>query len=151
MTIEGFARLHNFHESELDYRGRPIISKCSLIKLDLITRLDKSVSLAKEHYGRDRGKFKIHDFVLDKHSENSKHYTGEAVDGHFYGLSLYESVLIGMIAGFTGIGYYPEANTPFVHFDIREQDYITTWLYIHDEYVYDFDIFTERLLMEADK
>ena len=149
MKIEEFKNLRNFHISELDYRGRPIISKLSLVKSSLMYRLDEAVGFAKQEYGKDQGKFRIHCIVLDEHSENSKHYTGEAVDGHFSGLSLYEMVMIGMKAGFTGIGYYPDANTKFVHFDIREQDHISTWLFIHGEYVYDYDIFTERLLMEA--
>lgn len=150
MQIEDFYKLSNFHVNELDIKNRPIISKISRIKLKLMTRLDKAVIIAKESFGIEAGQFIIHCIMLGEHSKGSKHNTGEAVDGHFRGLNLYQSVMVGFKAGFHGIGYYIWWNSTGVHFDIRNQSHISTWASLEKgEYIYDYDTFCDRLLIEG--
>lgn len=151
MKIDDFYKLKNFHIDELDIKGRPIVSKINTIEEELMVKLDRSVSLAKETFGMDVGKFIVHCIVLGHHSRGSKHYVGQAVDGHFKGLNLYQSVMIGLKAGFRGIGYYTWWNNPGIHFDIRDQEHVSTWAsFAEGQYSYDFEAYCERLLMYAD-
>ena len=151
MNTEDFYKLSNFHVNEFDLKHRLISSKIDTIELDLMTKLDGAVGFAKETFGLDAGKFIVHCITLGAHAKGSQHYIGKAVDGHFKGLNLYQSVMIGMRAGFTGIGFYTWWNNKGVHFDIREQDHASTWAsFTRGQYSYDFEAFCERLLMDAD-
>ena len=112
--------------------------------------IDRAVTMAKETFG-SRGVFLVHCITAGEHTVNSKHYTGEAIDGHFKDLSLYEQTLIGWKAGFKGIGFYEWWKHPGVHFDIRKQRHVSTWFSTQQgEYNYDFGEFLERLLMEPE-
>lgn len=67
--------------------------------------------------------FKIHcGYSRSGHSENSQHYIGNCIDGHFsYGkVSLFEEFLTAERFGFHGIGLYPNKGRPFIHLDMRE-------------------------------
>lgn len=150
MTIEEFSNLDNFHISEKDMFGRPIIEKIEIIKPKLMYKLDEAVAFAKQEFGKENGAFIIHCIVLGEHSAKSKHYSGEAVDGHFRRLNLYQQVFIGLKVGFRGVGYYPDWKNKGVHFDTRKQTHVSTWLQWNGEYIYDYDKYLERLLFEAE-
>lgn len=151
MNTEDFYKLSNFHIDEFDTRRRLISSKMGIIELDLMVKMDEAVGIAKETFGNDAGKFIVHCIVMGDHAKGSQHYIGRAVDGHFKGLNLYQSVMIGFKIGFKGIGYYTWWNDKGIHFDIRDQEHVSTWCsFARDQYSYDFEMFMERLLMEAD-
>lgn len=59
-------------------------------------------------------------FAESGHATNSMHYQGLAADLHIEGLSLPESVMMASKSGFTGIGCYPNWNTPGIHVDCRD-------------------------------
>lgn len=166
MTTEEFQRLHNFSIEETDIFGRPIIAQISKIQLALMQKIDVAVSLAKQDYGAD-GSFLVHAITLGAHSKDSQHYQGKAIDGHFRGLTLYQSVMYLFKAGFTGIGIYPGWTHRGIHADIREQGHVSTWIgyYMRDDkgeimrdekgnpiqkYKYDYPHFMEQLLIESE-
>jgi hypothetical protein len=151
MKLDNFYELHNFHVDELDIYGRSIITDIDIIEEQLMLKTDQMVSMAKETFGSDVGQFIVHSIVAGKHAKKSKHYIGQAIDGHFAKLNLYQSVMVGLKAGFGGIGYYPWWNNPGVHLDIRAQIHPSTWAsFEKGKYNYDFQTFIERLLMYAD-
>ena len=150
MKLQDFAELRNFQVSEKDIYDKLITEGLEKINLTLMLRLDEAVGFAKQEFGKNNGKFIVHCIMAGKHSKNSYHYKGEAVDGHFAGLDLLQQVFIGFKAGFKGIGYYPHWNSKGVHFDIRDQAHVSTWFRLNDsEYVYDYDAFIDRLQIEG--
>ena len=64
----------------------------------------------------------IHCGTQGKHSANSYHYKGMAVDCHAKGINLFDFYLAAERFYFTGIGVYPEWNNPGLHLDIRPCD-----------------------------
>jgi len=144
MTVDEWTELQNFGVDEKDAFGRPITAKIEVINPELMARLDWVVTYAKQEFGPGNGAFIVNCITLGAHSHGSQHYLGRAVDGYFKGLTLYEMVMLGFKAGFTGIGYYLDWNIPGVHLDIRENG-VATWLRDY-EYFYDFTYFTGRLL-----
>jgi len=142
-----------------------------IIHAELMQKWDYEVSLAKilskKLYGTEKyGQFIVHCIAWGNHSKDSKHKSGEAGDGHHRGLNLYQTVMLMMKAGFTGIGIYPEWAHPGVHGDIRKQDHISTWIgyYLKDHngdyiigddghriqrYNYDFKDFMDVLLEQS--
>jgi len=61
----------------------------------------------------------IHCGTQGKHTPNSYHYAGLAVDCHTEGISLLEFYLASERFNFGGIGIYPWWNNPGLHLDIR--------------------------------
>jgi len=166
MTTEEFQRLHNFSIEETDIQGRPIVAQIGKIQLPLMQKIDTAVSRAKQDYSAD-GIFVVHCITLGKHSKESQHYQGKAIDGHFLGLTLYQAVMYLFKAGFNAIGIYPDWEHRGIHADIREQDHVSTWIgyYMRDDkgefvlddkgdriqkYRYDFPHFMEQLLLESE-
>ena len=150
MILEQFRKLDNFHEQETDIYKRLLTSNLKGISNILMCKMDNAITLAKEYFNYARGQFIVHDINSGDHSGKSLHYEGKAIDGHFIGLNLYETVMIGLKAGFNGIGYYPNWKSKGVHFDIRKQNHVSTWLCIDGKYIYDFDTFLEKLLIESE-
>ena len=126
MTIQEFQHLKNFSIDEKDIFGRVITAKIENIQKPLMMKIDKTVTFAKIEYG-DWAKFIVHDINQGKHSKNSFHKVGMAIDGHFYGLSLFDQVMLGLKEGFHGIGSYPDWEHSGIHFDIRPQCWISMW------------------------
>ena len=95
--------------------------KAEEINPQLLVELDKM----REYAGVP---FIVHYGTQGSHSPNSQHYHGNAVDGHFEGLSWMEQLLIATRFGFTGIGVYPFWNNPGIHVDVRENvNYRAMW------------------------
>lgn len=148
MTKEAFKQLNNFSLNEKDLFGRPLITKIDEIDPRLMWKADKMISIAKKEFGNSKGIFIIHDINLGKHSEDSLHYQGKAIDGHFMGLNLYETVMLGVMVGFKGIGYYPDWNHKGAHLDIRDISHVLMWYHENGEYIYDTSKIIERLANE---
>jgi uncharacterized protein YcbK (DUF882 family) len=148
MIIEDFDNIDNFTPDEKDLYGRPIIEDLDKIKLSLMTMIDHAVTLAKRDYGDRDGSFIVHCITRGAHAAKSKHYTGEAIDGHFHGLDLFQTMMIGWKAGFHGIGIYEWWQHPGVHLDIRKQKHVSTWFStVQGEYNYTHREFVERALL----
>lgn len=141
MTEAEIKQLHNFSINEKDIFGRPIFEKVSEIKTELMERIDKTITIAKQYYGDD-AKFIVHDINRGKHSEKSYHYEGIAIDGHFKDLEPIIGFILLVKAGFKGIGYYPDWVHPGWHADLRKQDHISTWvaLNVYGEQRYFYEI-----------
>jgi len=151
MELSDFHMLKNFHVTEKDIYGRLIIEDLERIEEQLMIKVDAMVSTAKEYFGSDAGQFIVHSIVAGAHTPGSKHFTGEAMDGHFAGLNLYQAVMVALKAGFRGIGYYPWWNRLGIHVDIRSQAHTSVWAsFSTGAYEYDYGIVIERLLMYAD-
>ena len=142
MTKEEIKKLHNFDINERDIFGRRIFEKAEGIDAKFIRWLDRAVTIAKLSYGWQEGMFIVHDINQGKHSPNSYHYKGLAVDGHFVGLSPIEVYIIMSKMGVRGFGYYPDWQHPGFHFDLRPQDHISTWLAynVNGKQTYDYDL-----------
>lgn len=56
------------------------------------------------------------------HTETSQHYHGRAVDFHIAGMTLLEQYLFAERFPWTGIGVYPDWNSPGLHCDVRTID-----------------------------
>jgi hypothetical protein len=112
--------------------------------------MDKAITLVKEIYGGVNGQFIVHDINQGQHSEGSKHYSGEAIDGHFRGLNLFQTAMILFKAHFSGIGIYPDWKHKGVHADIRDQDHVSTWVQRNGNYIYDWNYFVEQLELEIE-
>lgn len=148
MTKEEFKQLDNFSINEKDIFGREITEDLKNIDKYLMQKIDKCISVAKYEYG-NKGAFIVHDINLGKHSVDSFHYKGMAIDGHFQGLNLHQSVMLGIQAGFRGVGFYPDWQHPGVHFDIRGTPHLAMWYKAENEYVYDFSLIIEKLLTQS--
>ena len=64
--------------------------------------------------------FRINCGTQGVHSPTSRHYSGDAIDGYFPGLTIREQFIIAIRFPFTGIGLYPYWNNPGLHLDIRQ-------------------------------
>lgn len=66
--------------------------------------------------------------------KQSKHYTGEAIDGYLEGWGLLEMFRLAVLCNFKGIGIYPWGgrynSRAFIHLDNRETEdgRIATWM-----------------------
>ena len=72
------------------------------------------------------------------HSTTSQHYKGNALDGHFVGISWFDQYLLAMKFGkFNGIGVYPDWNNPGLHLDVRplSGEAKHTWTRFKGEYM----------------
>lgn len=151
MKIDDFYTLKNFHVTELDIYGRLLTEDIDVIEEQLMLQVDAMVSMAKEYFGTYAGRFYVHSIVSGKHTKGSKHDIGQAIDGHFEGLNLYQSVMVAMKAGVRGIGYYTWWNSQGIHVDIRSQAHTSTWAsFKRGTYEYDYSTVIDRLLMYAD-
>jgi hypothetical protein len=62
----------------------------------------------------------------------SRHAISDAVDVNVEGLDMHETYELLKGVGFTGLGIYPDARTPFVHADLGRK---RTWARVRGEYV----------------
>jgi uncharacterized protein YcbK (DUF882 family) len=89
---------------------------------ELIYRLDK-------YRARLNRKFVVHcGFKKDGHSEKSKHYLGEATDGHVENIDLLDMFLSAEREGFNGIGLYEWG----IHLDVRPAP-AARWCFIDEK------------------
>ena len=80
--------------------------------------------------------FVIHYGTLGKHSSDSQHPSGNAVDGHFItDIHFYDQILrvesaldALQVAGRVGLGLYPAWNTPGIHIDVRGRKARWGWI-----------------------
>ncbi len=115
MTVSDWNKLKYFHSNE--NWGNPFgMDKTFMFFLDDL----------RGYVGRP---FVVNCGTQGRHSSNSFHYKGRAVDGCFLGLSPIEALDIVMeklhIHGLTdkvGVGFYPHWNTPGLHIDDRNVD-----------------------------
>ena len=142
--------LRNFSRHEKDISGRQIFHAFEEIDNELMHRIDLAVSFAKEVYGEERGAFIVHDINLGKHSRDSLHNIGKAIDGHFRGINLFQASMILLKMNFNGLGIYPDWKNKGIHADIRVQDHVSTWVCHRNEYIYDWNYFVEQLEMEME-
>lgn len=129
MTEQEYRKLFNFSWNEKDIRGAYLRDQYQDLDLFFMLQLDFMISKAKAEYGAKAGQFKVYDFTLYKHSDNSYHYLGRAGDGAFRGLDLTESFIMAQYAQFTGIGIYPD-TTPgqIIHVDNRNYKHTLMWV-----------------------
>jgi len=132
LTEEDIHKLHNFSLNEKTIFGTYAFEKYWEIDADFMFRVDNTVTIAKQIYGKKNGAFIVHDFNLLKHKKDSFHYAVNdhlciAGDGHFVGIPPIEAYILFSKAGFRAFGWYPEWNNPGYHIDMRPQDHISTW------------------------
>jgi len=125
MTQKQLKELKNFSVGEKDIYGRKIFNMMGAIDPMLMERIDYAVTLGKGLFSNTF--FVVHDINQGEHSKGSLHYEGKAIDGHFAHLPLERQWFLCMLAGFKGIGIYPEHKTPDIHADIRDQDVVSVW------------------------
>ena len=150
MTLHEIGLLHNFNRHEKDIFGRQIFHAYEEIKFDLMKKIDLAVELAKQTYGEEQGAFIVHDINLGEHGASSYHYSGEAIDGHFRGITLYQAALLLFKFRFGAIGLYPDWEHKGIHADVRNQDHVSTWVHHRGQYIYDWNYFDEQMGLEIE-
>jgi hypothetical protein len=90
----------------------------------LLHAIDLWIDEARRFTGSEKVRFHVNaGFATDGHSKDSQHYLGNAADGFLHidnnPITLEVQAITAIRAGFTGIGLYPEWNTPGVHVDVR--------------------------------
>lgn len=146
MTKEEFKSLKNFGLLEKDTSDRLITTKRRHIEPELMYHADYAVNLAKmPQYGISSKYPSVVFFVVDinlgEHTEGSLHYEGKAIDGYYYDTELKIILPLSMqfylfqLAGFKGIGVYPEHKQPKVHGDIRNQRNLSVWYAYYSEII----------------
>ena len=150
MTEHQIGLLHNFSRHEKDIKGRQIFHAYEGIDFNLMRRIDLAVTLAKLTYGEGQGAFIVHDINNGEHGPNSLHYIGQAIDGHFRELTLYQVALLLFKFRFGGIGLYPDWKHKGIHADIREQEHASTWVHHKGKYIYEWEYFDEQLSLEIE-
>ncbi len=132
MKREEFQTLNNFGLREIDTSKRLITARLRHIDPELMYHADYAVTLAKTQF-YPSVVFKVVDINLGEHTEGSKHYEGKAIDGYYYDtekgiiLPLPVQFFLFQLAGFKGIGVYPEHKEPKLHGDVRDQDNVSAW------------------------
>lgn len=83
-------------------------------------RVDEELVLLLDEMREFAGKpFKVHVAWDDSgHVNDSAHYSGHAVDGHFEGLALLDQWLLAERFPWTGIGIYPFWSNPGLHLEL---------------------------------
>lgn len=85
----------------------------------------------------------IHCGTQGKHTPDSQHYHGFAVDLHAEGIPLFDAFIAALRFGFTGIGIYPQKKkkkgdpgwyNPGLHLDKRSAQYRAIWTRINGVY-----------------
>ena len=137
MEREEFSQLKNFSLKEKDCYGRIITAKLKDVQVELMVKADYMVSLAKKYF-HPKAYFIVGDINLGKHSDDSYHYQGMAIDGTFRTLTLMQMFYCAQLAGFKGVGAYGGDvwKTPGIHGDIREQEHQSVW-YAWEDQVWD--------------
>lgn len=109
----------------------------------LLRTIDSWVDVARRFTNNPNVKYHVNVGYADEgHVENSQHYLGKASDGYLYTdkggpLHLDLQFITAMIAGFTGIGLYPEWHTPGLHTDVRDlAQYQTRKLWVQRSKIY---------------
>jgi hypothetical protein len=108
------------------YKGERIFKKYTEIDKEYMFLQDRFVTRGKQIWGA-KG-FYVHDINNYGHSKTSAHYGYEdikgacAMDGRFPGVSLHAQVQLALLFPFTGIFFYPYADTPFLHTDTKTWD-----------------------------
>lgn len=151
MLIENFDKLNNFKSTELDANGKRLCDSQDIgkIKNGIMFLVDDWVSYVKGgSFESRKAKCTIHCITSGDHLAGSAHYTGDAVDCHISSLSLFEMVLTAMMFPFSGIGFYPHQNNPFVHVDLKNRltGILAMWYRNEDGvYVYDIPLVLKKL------
>ncbi len=114
MKIADIARLNNFGINEKTTFGDFVFDKVEGLNSDFIFFHDYFVSSTKEDYGQREGQCIIHDFNMRTH-EGIDHPGGIAVDFHFRGIGLNDTVMTAIAFGYRKIFFYPEWKHPGVH------------------------------------
>ena len=84
-------------------------------------------------------------YATSGHSPNSYHYKGEAVDGRFKSLNIFDQFFEALKEdSFKGVGLYIFENRPFLHLDIRKRESKLIW-YRDREGIYHYDFGFETL------
>lgn len=128
MTIEQFKQSHNFSVNEERYQGGKIIETEDIALIDPVmwATNDYFVSLCKWTYPERKVYAKILHITSGRHTENSAHPKGFAIDEVIVGLTLFEVVILGtnirMNHGPSGMGIYPYAKPIFIHWDFKNWD-----------------------------
>jgi hypothetical protein len=143
MTTTEVDALLNFSWNERDVFGRFIFEQHEGIDAHFMKHVDWMVTIAKEIYGPGT-LFIVHDINQGKHSDDSMHYKGRAIDGHFAGLPVRDQALFAM-RYFFGVGCYPDWNNPGIHVDDRLGP-PTYWVKFFDNYDFDWRNFSEFML-----
>lgn len=105
MNIAAWNMVHNFKMAEFN---EPM-----MMDQDLMFKLDTM----RTWVGRP---FIIHvSYATEGHSEDSTHYYGKAVDGHFEGLTIAEQYVYAEAFNWQGLGVYPYWHKPGIHVDNR--------------------------------
>ena len=120
MIIETIDRLSNFSIGERTIpwpdapKGVSIFGKAEDLDEDFVFFHDDFVSQMKKDYGSTNGQCIVHDFNMRKH-EGEDHPGGIAVDYHFRGIGLHDTVMGAIAFGYRKIFFYPEWKQPGVH------------------------------------
>ena len=97
---------------------------------EAVSHLDYNLVWLIDEFRDAVGKpFKIHcSWASAGHAEKGYHPKGQALDGHFEGLSLKEQFFLALKFGaFKGIGLYPCWHNPGLHLDIRKEPLAKIW------------------------
>jgi len=128
MDLENFNKARNFCADEPDYFGRPLRESQDIKTIYPVMWFthDYFISLCKQTYP-DRQVFsRILHITSGRHTENSAHPRGFAIDEVIVGLTFLEAALLAlgtrMNHGPSGFGFYPFSRPPFVHYDFKDWD-----------------------------
>lgn len=162
LTEEDIHKLHNFTLNEKTIYKTLVFEKYWEIDADFVILLDQTITIAKQIYGRENGKFIVHDFNLRTHKPNSYHYAVNdhlciAVDGHFKGVSFEDAYILFSKMGCRAFGIYSEWQNPGFHIDFRPQRHISTWT-AHYEVkdgkriqIYDYNLYSFIKALKSDR
>jgi len=128
MTIEQYKQSHNFSVNENRYQGGKIIDTEDIEKIDSVmwATNDYYISLCKWTFPERKVYAQITHVTSGKHTKNSAHPKGKAIDEIIVGVSLFEAIALGssirLNHGPSGMGFYPYGGLPFIHFDFKDWD-----------------------------
>jgi hypothetical protein len=114
MKIIEIAKLRNFNADEKTVFGDFVFGKMEDLNRDFVFFHDGFVSQMKRDYGSRNGQCIIHDFNMRQH-DGEDHPEGIAVDYHFRGIGLYDTVMGAIAFGYRKIFFYPEWKQPGMH------------------------------------
>jgi len=114
MKIEAIGRLNNFSVGEKTIFEDLVFGKVEGLNSDFVFFHDAFVSNMKVDYGQREGQCIIHDFNMRTH-EGIDHPGGVAVDFHFRGIGLNDTVMAAIAFGYRKIFFYPEWKHRGVH------------------------------------
>ena len=122
MKKEDFTKFKNFKIKEKNVFGKKAFPDVDLLSFDMMKLLDAQTTFAKDFYSNSKISCIVHATTGGKHSENSQHYKGKAIDVHFRGMTLYEQVMLSLIFPWSAVGIYPTWKTKGLHLDLRDRE-----------------------------